>query len=77
MPEAQLRDTNNQEVLFPLATVGHKHILMARSIAEGPSFYQYGFLCLKFGQKVANVGYEVMRPALSLIIRERARFYER
>ena len=37
--EAQPRDTNNRGVLFPLATVGHKHILMARSIAEGPNFY--------------------------------------
>ena len=39
VPEAQLRDTNNREVLFPLATMGRKHILIARSIAEGPNFH--------------------------------------
>ena len=38
VPEAQPRDTNNRGVLFPLATIGCKHILMARSIAEGPNF---------------------------------------
>ena len=39
VPEAQPRDTNNRGVLFLLSTLGRKHILMARSIAEGPNFY--------------------------------------
>ena len=38
VPEAQPRDTNGRVVLFPLSTLGRKHILMARSIAEGPNF---------------------------------------
>ena len=38
VPEAQPRDTNNQGVLSLLSTLGRKHILMARSIAEGPNF---------------------------------------
>ena len=37
-PEAQPRDTNDRVVLFLLDTLGRKHILMARSIAEGPNF---------------------------------------
>ena len=36
--EAQLRDTNGRVVLFLLSTLGRKHILMARSFAEGPNF---------------------------------------
>ena len=39
VPEAQLMDTNDQGVLSLLMTVGRKHILMARSIAEGPQLY--------------------------------------
>ena len=39
VPKTQPRDTNGQVVLFPLSTLGRKHILMARSIAEGPNFY--------------------------------------
>ena len=35
VPVAKLRDTNYREVLFPLSILGHKHILMARSMAEG------------------------------------------
>ena len=38
VPEAQPRDTNGRVVLFPLSTLGRKHILMARSLAEGPNF---------------------------------------
>ena len=38
MPEAQPRDINDRGVLSLLMTVGRKHILMARSIAEGPNF---------------------------------------
>ena len=38
VPEAQPRDTNGRVVLFPLSTLGRKHILMARSMAEGPNF---------------------------------------
>ena len=38
VPEAQPRDTNGRVVLFPLSTLGNKHILMARSLAEGPIF---------------------------------------
>ena len=38
VPQAQPRDTNNRGVLSPLATLGRKQILMARSIAEGPDF---------------------------------------
>ena len=37
VPEAQPRDTNNRGILSALASVGRKHILMARSIAKGPS----------------------------------------
>ena len=37
-PEAQPRDSNNRVVLFLLSTLGRKHILMARSFAEGPNF---------------------------------------
>ena len=37
-PEAQPRDANNRGVLFLLDTYGRKHILIARSIAEGPNF---------------------------------------
>ena len=54
VPEAQPRRTKNREVLFPLATMGHKHILMGRSEAEGPNFYQNRFIFLKFGPAVAN-----------------------
>ena len=36
--EAQQRDTNGQVVLLLLSTLGRKHILMARSFAEGPNF---------------------------------------
>ena len=38
VPEAQPRDTNGRVVLFLLYTLGHKHILMTRSLAEGPNF---------------------------------------
>ena len=38
VPEAQPRDTNGRVVLFPLSTLGRKHILMAQSVAEGPNF---------------------------------------
>ena len=34
-PEANPRDTNNQEVLFPLSILGREHILMDRCMAEG------------------------------------------
>ena len=37
MPEAQPRDTNGRVVLIPLSTLGRKYVLMARSLAEGPS----------------------------------------
>ena len=36
--EAKPMDTNGRVVLFPLSILGRKHILMARSIAEGPNF---------------------------------------
>jgi len=54
VPEAQPRDTNDQGVLSLLMTVGRKHILMARSVAEGPNSFKYSFLILKFGLKVIN-----------------------
>ena len=38
VPEAQPRDTNNRGVLSLLSTLARKRILMARSLAEGPSF---------------------------------------
>ena len=38
VPEAQLRDTNGRVVLFPLSMFGRKHILMARSMAEGTNY---------------------------------------
>ena len=38
MPEAQPRDINDRGVLSLLMTVGRKHILMARSVAEGSNF---------------------------------------
>ena len=41
MPEAQPRDINDRGVLSLLMTVGRKHILMARSVAEGPNFLKY------------------------------------
>ena len=37
VPETKWRDTNGQVILFPLSILGHKHILMAQSIAEGPN----------------------------------------
>ena len=37
VPKAQPRDTNDQVVLFPLSMIGRNHILMARSMAEGPN----------------------------------------
>ena len=39
VPEAQPRDTNGRIVLFPLSTLGRKHLLMALSFAEGPNFF--------------------------------------
>ena len=39
VPEAQPKDTSGRRVLFLLSTLGSKHILMARCIAEGPNFY--------------------------------------
>ena len=39
VPEAQPRDTNNRGILSPLATLSHKRILMAQSIAEGPNSF--------------------------------------
>ena len=41
MPEVQPRDTNDRVVLFPLSMLGRKHILMARSVAEGPNTLIY------------------------------------
>ena len=41
VPEAQPRDTNDRGVLFPLSMLGRKHIVMARSVAEGPNFIKY------------------------------------
>ena len=41
MPEAQPRDINDRGVLSLLMTVGRKHILMARSVAEGPNSFKY------------------------------------
>ena len=41
MPEAKPRDINDRGVLSLLMTVGHKHIPMARSVAEGPTFVKY------------------------------------
>ena len=41
VPEAQPRDTNDRGVLSLLMNVGRKHILMARSIAEGPNLLKY------------------------------------
>ena len=37
VPEAKPRDTNNQVVLFSLSMLDREHILMARSVAEGPN----------------------------------------
>ena len=38
VPQAQPRDTNGRVVLFLLSTRGRKHILMSRSLTEGPNF---------------------------------------
>ena len=37
VPEEKPRDTNGRIVLFLLYILGCKHILMARSMAEGPN----------------------------------------
>ena len=43
MPDGKLvaemlpRDTNNREIFSTLASIGRKHILMARSVAEAPN----------------------------------------
>ena len=39
VPEAKPRDTNGPWVLSPLYNLGRKHILMARSVAEGLNLY--------------------------------------
>jgi len=51
VPEAQPRDTNVRVVLFPLTILGRKHILMARSMAEGPYIQTYDFLSSKSAYK--------------------------
>ena len=38
VPKMQLRDTNDRKVLFTLSILGHKHILVALSMAEAPKF---------------------------------------
>ena len=40
--EVQPRHTNDQEVSFPLSTLGCKHITMAQSGAEGPISLKIG-----------------------------------
>ena len=54
VPEVQPRDTNDRQVLSLLMTVGRKHILIARSVAEGPNFFKCWFIILKFGLEVIN-----------------------
>ena len=49
VPEAKPRDTNNQVVLFSLSILDREHILMARSVAEGPNIKTNLFLILKIG----------------------------
>ena len=56
MPEAQLRDTNNQGILSTLAYLGCKHILQAQSVAEGPNYFETRFKILKFGRIATNGG---------------------
>ena len=57
VPEAQPRDTNNRSILSALAAIGCKHILMARSGAEGPNYFKIRFKILKFGLISANEYY--------------------
>ena len=44
VPEAQPRDTNGRVVLFPLSTLGRKHILMPEALLRAPILKYIGFL---------------------------------
>ena len=52
--EAQPSASDEASALLLLSNLGCKHILMARSKAEGPNFQKYLFLSLKFGLKLDN-----------------------
>ena len=52
--EAQLSASDEASALVLLSNLGCKHILMARSEAEGPNYKEYWFLSLKFGLKLDN-----------------------
>ena len=52
--EAQPSASDEASALLLLSNLGRKHILMARSEAEGPNFLKYWFLSLKFGLKLDN-----------------------
>ena len=53
--EAQPSASDEANALLLLSNLGRKHILMARSEAEGPNFLKYWFLSLKFGLKLDNI----------------------
>ena len=53
--EAQPSASDEANALLLLSNLGRKHILMARSKAEGPNFLKYWFLSLKFGLKLDNI----------------------
>ena len=52
--EVQPSASDEASALLLLSNLGRKHILMARSKAEGPNFQKYLFLSLKFGLKLDN-----------------------
>ena len=69
VPKAQPRDTNNLRILSALAAIGRKHILMARSVAEGPNYFKIRFKILKFGQIAANYHlFVLLSPIIMKII---------
>ena len=55
--EAQPSASDEANALLLLSNLGRKHILMARSEAEGPNFKNYWFLSLKFGLKLDSIIY--------------------
>ena len=46
--------SDEANAILLLSNLGCKHILMARSEADGPNFQKYWFLSLKFGLKLDN-----------------------
>ena len=60
MPKAIAEGSNGRMALSPLVNVGRKHILMARSIAEGPNSTLIIILSLKFAQTFTNGNYTSM-----------------